>query len=274
MDLRGYLSKTKNVKLKLYEMKGIDIFVNWLYQKHVQQGLEGAFKDNLIFLYEAIEEGLYDGTHIMDIFTATGYETKCESMLEEILDSCDIKVLGEYITHFEPISDITSWANQNNDGADLIFQLQEDGYETRVGVEEDTVLIYTKHFEKTGIRYKVVDKTVCINERYYGHDELCKIEKNKSNELFGCYWEHYHYATFVLSDEKYIYLGYTEDYEGGTEPFDITEIVYDLFRESYIKLDEDNIVRMTYDDYLNGAEEHSFFDKILSVISETSEVIF
>ncbi len=271
MNLREYLPKITNSRIDLDELGSLDLFVTWLYQRHLKQNLGGVYLQNLSIVFDTIQNGGWHADHFHDITHATRYVFETESVVSEILLDCNIKVISEHSTYYSPIDDFDSDDVED----DELTQLEKDGYGTVLEVDYGLLKLYTDFWDtRKDIEYRVINDTLFIAEFAHGRDDIYKIEKTQHNQIFAAFWEHVAQSTFTFVDDKYIYLGWTEDYEGYGEPLDLSELVSALHKNKYLEMNEYEVVQETIDDYINGSSSFNFFDELLKKITQTSEVIF
>lgn len=271
MDLREYLPKITNSKIDLNKLGSLDLFITWLYQRHIKQNLGGVYLQNLQIVFETISEGGWHVDHFDDITHATRYVYETTSIVSEILLDCDIVVIDEYSTYYAPIDEF----NCGEIEADEITQLEKDGYGIVIEVDEDLINLYTSHWDTTKeIEYRLVEDKLFISEYAHGRDDIYKVEKTNRNDMFAAFWVHLSRCTFSFVDEDYIYLGWSEDYEGYGESLDLSQLVSASYKDKYLKINESEVIQESIDDYINGGSMIDFFDELLKKITYTSEVIF
>lgn len=273
MDLRKYLLKTKVPKQVVFDDvkdSPFDLFSTWMYQNHIEQNLGAAFTRNIDGYFETLEYGGW-GYHWDDFLDSTGFHREGD-MIELTLNKLNIEVISNHTVTFTPI-DEDGLSKATDEDKDYLKRI---GYITALGLDDELMSLYTKHFDEIEVEHNYFENILYISNYGWGYDYLYKIDKNERNKSIALIWSTVREAGY-LEDDNYIYLVHSEDYEGYNAGFDIIEFFNELYRNNEITMNQEIVFQITYENYVDDTyNDHIkiFFDKLANIISETSEVIF
>lgn len=279
MDLKDFLLTTKK-KVITYDDLWTDeeIAFNWFYQqqkkynKHNKLIKNASCFDELRFNFD--DDGHWD--YLKDIF---GFESEANSLIEEILNHCGVKVEAITDEVFTPIDEIIEEYEDGNISfeKDYINDLKEakaNGYTVlhETGNDDEILKNYLEFYIKNNIKHQKYD-----NCRYFTNN-FChtriiyyKVSGTEIERVFYYIASSNNNIDYLTTEDGNYYLSFQFPYEDdGYSTLDIFNIIVSLIMQEYLSFDKEDLI--DYHELLSFHEVALFFNSIQ--VENTKEVIF
>lgn len=277
-DLTDYLLPTKKRVITFDDLETDEaIAFNWFYQQQKKYNTHNRLI-NYASSFEELHFNFEDDGHWHYLKSIFGYKSESDSLIEEILNNCGVKVEAVTDEVFTPIDELIEEYEDGNcsiekDFVNALIEAKANGYTMIHETGNDDVLkSYLELYDKKGYKYeKYNDYTYFTNDYCYTRIYYHKVSGNNIESIFYYIASANYYIDYITTEDGNYYLGFEFPYENdGFYELDMISVLVSLIMQDYLSFDKEDLI--DYDSLFSSYKVNEFFNQIK--IENTREVIF